>query len=435
MLEFLKNSQYKKFSKWIGLSVCVGLLSGLAASLFLYLLESATTLRLFHTGLIWLLPLAGFLVGWVYHIYGKDVAGGNNLVLQEIHNPNKVLPLKMAPLILGGTLLTHLFGGSAGREGTAVQMSASLADQLARPFGLSGQDRRALLVAGAGAGFGAAVGAPWAGVIFGMEVIHVGKLKLFAFVECLIASFVAFAVTKILGAPHSIFPSVSLPDFSFKLFGSVLFAGILFGLIARLFSHTTHFLEKIQKKFINYSPLKPLLGGLILLFLFWLEGSYRYAGLGIDVIQESLQGGGKPWDAFLKAGFTSVTLASGFKGGEFVPLVFVGSAFGSLLGSILDLSPAFLAALGFAAVFAGASNTPLACSLMAAEIFGWSFLPAALVACYLSFYVSGHSGIYVSQKYEGRKYAKITQTLSLIGELPRRFMNRNGDANDRKNGS
>lgn len=378
-------------------------MSGLAATVFLYLLDLATRFRLAHPSLLWALPLAGFAVGWLYHRHGQDVAGGNNLILQEIHDPKKVVPLRMAPLILVGTLITHLFGGSAGREGTAVQMSASLADQLAIPFGLSPQERRRLLVAGVGSGFGAAVGAPWAGVVFGMEVIQIGRRRPFALWESIVASFVAFGVARLLQAPHSLFPRVTVPPLSGTLFGSLLVAGLVFGLAAATFSRFTQGLEGLQKRFVAYPPLKPLIGGVLLVALFCFEGSHRYEGLGLEVIQEALRGGASAGDALKKAGFTGLTLASGFKGGEFVPLVFVGSTLGSALGQLLGVSPAFLAALGFGAVFAGASKTPLACSLMLAELFGWSFFPTALVTCYASFYVSGSRGIYSAQKPRGAR--------------------------------
>jgi H+/Cl- antiporter ClcA len=190
------NLQRKAF--WILLSAASGLLAGLAATAFLYLLDIATRARQENPAWIWLLPPAGILTGWIYHRYGAGAAAGHNLILDEIHDPRQTVPARMAPLVLGGTLLTHLCGGSAGREGTAVQMGASLADQLAHHFRASREERRMLLVAGAGAGFGAAIGTPLAGVIFGMEVIHVGRLRILGWVGCLVASAAALAVTHLL---------------------------------------------------------------------------------------------------------------------------------------------------------------------------------------------------------------------------------------------
>jgi H+/Cl- antiporter ClcA len=239
------KKSFKQYLRWIIFSHLSGILSGAAAAIFLISLEWATNLRINHPEIIWGLPLAGLAIGLLYHYLGKDVAAGNNLILDEIHDPKKVVPPHMAPFILAGTLVTHLFGGSAGREGTAVQMGASLSDQLSRFFRIEPQERRILLAAGAGAGFGAAIGAPWAGVIFGMEVINVGRLRLFALLECFIASFTGFYLAVALGAPHTRYPSVALPDLGVKTLALVAVAGAIFGLSARFFTACTHLVEKL----------------------------------------------------------------------------------------------------------------------------------------------------------------------------------------------
>jgi len=291
-------------------------------------------------------------------------------------------------------------------------MGATLSDQLTRFFNIEKEERKILLVAGAGAGFGAAIGAPWAGVIFGMEVICVGRLRLFAWVECLIASFVAYYTSILLHAPHSHYPLVEIPAFSFLTIINVILAGILFGLTANVFSRFTHFIERLQKKWVHYPPLKPFLGGLLLILLYRVIGTYKFAGLGIDVIQKSLQSTSSFSDPLLKGFFTALTVGTGFKGGEFIPLVFIGTTLGSALSTILPLSFGFLGALGFASVFGGAANTPLACSIMAAEIFGWHIFPFAFVSCYASFYFSGHHGVYPAQKYHAKKHDRLSRILN-----------------------
>ena len=173
----------KRYCRWTFFSILSGLLAGLAATVFLYFLDWATETRDLNPIIIWALPVAGFVIGWVYLKWGQKAGKGHNLILDEINDPKEVLPLRMAPLVLGGTLLTHLFGGSAGREGTAVQMGATLSDQLSRFFKIENIERKILLVTGAGAGFGAAIGTPWAGVIFGMEVVQVGQLQIIAIIE------------------------------------------------------------------------------------------------------------------------------------------------------------------------------------------------------------------------------------------------------------
>lgn len=389
--------KFKKYLKRIILSILVGLLAGFAAAIFLSFLDLVTRYRNYNPELIWLLPFGGFLVGLIYFRYGGRAAGGNNLILEEIHDPKSRLPLRMAPLVLLGTLVTHLLGGSAGREGTAVQMSASLADQLSRFFKVDSEERKILLVAGTGAGFGAAIGAPWAGAIFGLEVIHHGRLRLFAWFECLVASFVGYYTSIFLAAPHSVYPEITITSYDLRTFFFVALAGICFGLAARLFVLLTHLIEHQQAKWINSLPLRPLVGGIIIVILFYLEGTYRFAGLGIPEIQKSILEASSFDLPLLKAVFTALTVGSGFKGGEFIPLVFIGATLGSALSLFLPISFSLLAGLGFAAVFAGAANTPIACAIMAAEIFGPMILPYALLACFVAYLCSGQRGIYKSQ--------------------------------------
>lgn len=406
------------------LSVLVGLLAGLAATVFLILLQWATVTREHHPALIWFLPLAGLGIGLVYYFFGRDVASGNNLILDEIHDPQKLIPLRMTPMILVGTVVTHLFGGSAGREGTAVQMAASLADQVSSVFRVGPDERRILLVAGAGAGFGAAIGAPWAGMIFGMEVIHIGRLRLFAWFECLIASFVGYYVTVLMQAPHTVYAQIQNPAYDAKTLFTVIFFGCVCGVVAFSFIQFTHLIERLFQRMIIWSPLRPMIAGLVLVFLYHVEQTYQYVGLGIPVIQEALA---RPVDflvPLLKGFFTSLTVGSGFKGGEFIPLVFIGTTLGSALSVLFKISTPLLAALGFSAVFAGASNTPIACTIMAMEIFGLEIGPYALLACFGSYYFSGHKSIYKSQKIITKKHEGFISVVSWFGELPKRFINK-----------
>lgn len=395
----------------IFLSTTIGLLAGSAAALFLLALDWATRTRQAYPVIIWALPCAGLLIGLVYHYYGREAGRGHNLILDEIHDPKMTLPVRMAPLVLGATVLTHLFGGSSGREGTAVQMGASLSDQLSRVFKIEMTERKILLVAGAGAGFGAAIGTPWAGAIFGMEVIHIGEFKLFAWVECLIASFVGYGASVLLHAPHSQFPSVTVDGFQFQTLLWVTLAGVLFGFTARFFSRLTHGIETLNAKYITYPPLRPFIAGLVLVILYFIEGTYRYAGLGIPIINEAFSSQESVAtllkDPFLKMVFTSITVGSGFKGGEFVPLVFIGATLGSALSVVLPVSVKIITAVGFAAVFAGAANAPLACSLMAIELFGISIAPYAVAGCFVSYYFSGHKGIYKSQIVHSLKHERF----------------------------
>jgi H+/Cl- antiporter ClcA len=396
------NNAIKRYFRWPFFSVLIGILAGSSSSIFLILLNWATDTRDFHPVLIYGLPLAGFIVGWIYYRYGREANRGHNLIIDEIHDPKKIIPFRMAPLVLFGTLMTHLFGGSAGREGTAVQMGASLADQLTRFFKIEIEERKILLAAGAGAGFGSAIGAPWAGVIFGMEVIYVGKLKPFALFECLVASFAGYGMTYLLRAPHTHYPEIQIPSYNLTAFGIVILCAIAFGLSARIFILMTHAVEKIQAK-ISYPPIRPLLGGILLVILFMFDGTFRYVGLGIPYIQQALSEATSFLDPLWKAVFTAITIGSEFKGGEFIPLVFIGTTLGSAMGAFFPAFFQLLAGLGFAAVFGAASNTPLACSIMAIEIFGPRIAPFAVISCFMSYFLSGPKGIYKTQRTSSKK--------------------------------
>ncbi len=384
--------------RWVFLSVMIGLFAGLSAACFLFLLDGVTDFRVSHPELIWGLPLGGLISGFIYWRYGKQASGGNALIIDAVHDPKKVVPLRMAPLILISTVLTHLFGGSAGREGAAVQMSASLSVQLSRWFDIRPEEKRILLMAGMGAGFGATVGAPWAGFVFGLEVIRLPQRRLFAALECWVASFVGYGVTRVIHVPHPHLPKLIIPQFlPWTVFGVIL-AGVAFGFLARVFVFLSHGLQTRLRAFPIFPPLIPAVLGAVLAALYFLTDSLKYGGLGLSVIEQALSSRTPVFDPFYKLGFTVLTVGGGFKGGEYVPLVFMGSTLGNALGQWLALSPPFFAALGYVAVFGGASKTPFACACLGMELFGFWLGPYALLACWISYKIAGDHGIYHSPR-------------------------------------
>lgn len=391
-----------KYLRWILLSTLVGVLAGIAAGIFLYSLNWVTNLRIQNPALIWFLPIGGFFTGWLFHKYGKNITRGHNLILDEIHSPKNVIPFRMAPFILLGTLITHIFGGSAGREGTAVQMGASLADQVSHFLNVTPKERKNLLVAGISAGFSAAIGAPIAGFIFGIEVLQIGKIKFQAVIESFIASYIAYFTSVLLLTPHSVFPKVNVDNFNLKYIFSAVVLGVVFGLAIRIFLYSTHFIEKLFNK-MSLPSTRLFTSGVILSLLFFIEGSDRFTGLGINFIQQSFQQASLLSVPLFKIFFTSLTVGSGFKGGEFIPLVYIGSTLGSYFSTILPIALSLSTALGFVAVFGGAANTPLACSILAVEIFGPHVIVYAFIACYISYYLSGNKGIYKSQRVVNEK--------------------------------
>jgi H+/Cl- antiporter ClcA len=377
----------------------------LGSAALLASLEWATDWRESHLWIIALLPFGGFLSGWLYHHYGKSVEGGNNLLLEEIHNSKKIIPWRMAPMVLFGTTLTHLFGGSAGREGTALQIAASLADQLTKILKFQSSDRRILLMAGLSGGFASVFGTPLAGAIFGLEVLAVGKINHNALFPCLIAAIVGDRTTLSLGLHHTAYrhglaiPAINLIDLI-----SAIFAGIVFGIAAMIFAKLTHKISSFFKSKVAYPPLRPAIGGVLVALIVWAIGSTKYIGLGIPTIVNAFENHLPPWDFAAKIGLTALTLGAGFKGGEVTPLFFIGATLGNALSLILPLSTPLLAGMGFVAVFGGAANTPIASTLMGIELFGVEFGVFIAIACVMSYFSSGHASIYSSQRIGSGKY-------------------------------
>lgn len=390
---------FRSFFKWIWLGGVVGILSGSASAIFLIALEFVTDTRLEHPWLLYFLPLGGALVSYLYWKVGNNSSKGNNLILEQIHNGNEAIPLRMAPLVLFGTLITHLFGGSAGREGTAVQMGGSLAERFGLWIKAGAADRKILLMCGISGGFGSVFGTPLAGTLFGLEVIAIGLIQYEALIPCFTASFVGHLVTtKLWGVSHVQYPHMIAPALSFSVLLKVTAASLLFALASICFSELTHALKKLFTRWFHHPALKSAVGGLIVIGLVFVIGSREYLGLSIPLISDALSQDVPDFAFLWKLIFTSVTLGAGFQGGEVTPLFAIGATLGHTLADVFHLYGPFLAALGFIAVFCGATHTPIACFLMGIELFGSSGAVYMFIACLISYLFSGYSGIYPSQR-------------------------------------
>ncbi|WP_349956089.1 voltage-gated chloride channel family protein [Rhizobium sp. ZPR3] len=437
--------QFRSLFKWIALVVPMAAVVGSLCALFLWGLDRATETRFDHPWLIFLMPVAGFLMVLVYQHFGRGSEGGNNLIVDQIHEPGGGVPLRMAPFILVSTVLTHLVGGSAGREGTAVQLGGSIASAFAKVFRLSHAEVRILLMAGIAAGFGAVFGTPIAGAVFALEVLTIGRMQYEALIPSLAAAIAADWTCHAWGIEHiqyKIGYLAGTPASTFHLDALLLIkvgiAGVIFGLMARSFSEVSHAASAAFKWFCAYAPLRPVIASTILIGLVYLLGTREYLGLGVwspNPGDATILGFFDPahvdyWSWFWKAAFTIVTLSAGFKGGEVTPLFFIGAALGNALAAILGAPADLFAGLGFVAVFAGATNTPLACMIMGIELFGATHTVYLAVACFLAYICSGHTSIYLSQRLG---IAKSAASGDIPADMPLRHIRERGVETRREN--
>ncbi|HTH83076.1 MAG TPA: voltage-gated chloride channel family protein [Mucilaginibacter sp.] len=405
----------KHLIRWTTITVPVAVAIGSMVALFLWLLNWAIHFRFAHPQLLYLLPIVGIGIYFTYKYWGGSSAKGNNLIMDEIHTPGGGVPKRMAPLVLAATVVTHLFGGSAGREGTAVQIGGSLAQLFGKWFNLNPADTKVILTAGIAAGFGAVFGTPLTGAIFAMEVLTLGRIQYTALIPCLVAGIVGDITVSLWHIHHTAYhidvistiPNLFGGYFPFDvlLLAKVIIASIGFGLASLLFAETVHGVKNVFDKYIGIKWLIPALGGLIIIGLTFINGKPDYLSLGVDAehvgavtIPSAFHAGGADtWSWLWKTIYTTITLGTGFKGGEVTPLFYIGATLGNTLSALLNAPVSLFAALGFIAVFSGATNTPLACTIMGVELFGGEYALFFAVACFTAYFFSGNSGIYTSQ--------------------------------------
>jgi H+/Cl- antiporter ClcA len=406
--------------RWLVLGSLVGLSCGGASALFLWLLARATSFRELHEYWVYALPLAGLVIGAIYERFGQSIKAGNNLIIDTIHDDGPEVPLRMAPMVLLGTVLTHLFGGSAGREGTAVQMGASLADALAQRLKLDRRLRRQLLAAGAAGGFGSVFGTPLAGALFGLEFIVLGRIEYEALVPALVASVVGDLTTRSLGITHTLYPAALAVPLTPLLAAKWLLFAAAIAIVTVSFIELLHWLKRRGEGWVPRLPLRMFLGGIAVVAAWQLVGTSDYLGLGVPTIVRAFSDPSLPPAAFaLKLLFTVITLGAGFLGGEVTPLFFVGAALGNLLSRLLDIPLELGAGVGMAAVFAAASNTPLALSIMAMELLGAPIFPHVAIVCVLAYVLTGQRSIYSAQRLRSSKSGMPVAETRALRDLDR----------------
>ena len=387
----------KNILKLILISILIGGISGFFIGIFLIFLEKAVDINLKHKFLVFILPLSGMLMTFLYSKYGGNSQKGNNLIIENINGSKEEIKFIMAPLVFLGTVLTHLFGGSVGREGTGVQIGGTIGNALSKILKCSTYEKKILLISGVAAGFSSVFGTPLTGTIFALEISNIGSLNYNSMIPAITSAIVGNSVVKILGVKHSHYkiPPVESVDLTNIL--KVIILAICFGLASRLFVYMTHWFKEKLIKYCKNQYLKIFVGGSLMVLATLILGNNLYNNLSLGLLSSAFDGN-VPYLAFIiKLMLTTLCLGAGYQGGEVTPLFVIGATLGATLSNILGLPFAFSAALGLVGVFSGATNAPIACFMMYLELFGSNNIIFAMLVCMIAVFISGHKGIYTSQ--------------------------------------
>ncbi len=410
-------TRHKNLLTLLSLTLAIGIVMGGVSTVFLTLLELVTSTREHHLVFIAFLPAVGILTSVVYHRFGKNSQRGNNLIIDSVHKQVQV-PFRTAIFTFVFTILTHLTGGSVGREGTAVQIGGTLANKIGQFFKLNEKLKPVFIMSGISAGFGSVFGTPLSGAFFGMEMCFIGKLSYEALLPCFIASFTANYVTHLFGISHTAYVIQAIPATSIYNIAIIIAASCIYGFTGRLFAISVHKLKGLYSRMIKHHVLRAFAGSLVVLAVMFLFDAVKYDGLSTWMISAGFDGEVRIFDPVLKFIMTVLSLGAGFQGGEVTPLFDIGASLGGFIGQIAHVEPSLLAALGFIAVFGCAANTPLTTIMLGIELFGVGAMPYYIAAALISYYVSGHNGIYGSQLINANKYhgpEHIGQTLEESG--------------------
>lgn len=390
------------FLRWLILAIITGFVVGGVGILFVKGLGLANTFRNAHTKIIFALPLAGLLIVFLYKISNYENDKGTNLVISTLQAKSQI-PFRMAPLIFVSTILTHLFGGSAGREGAALQLGGSIGNQLGRWFHLKEEDTRMLVMCGMSAAFASIFGTPLAAVIFAMEVGSIGVMHYGAFVPCMFSALVASTFAQEMGCHAEAFTITESVDFALVPALLIVLLGILCACISMIFCKALHESGHLFRKYFPNAYLRVVVGSGIIIVLTLILHTTAYSGAGVNLIEEAFLGE-SPRMAFLwKMVFTAVTLGVGFKGGEIVPSFCIGATFGCLFGSLVGLSPSLCAAVGMVSVFCGVTNSPITSLVIGFEMFGFDSMRYLLIGVAISYMLSGYTGLYSEQTITSSK--------------------------------
>ncbi len=391
------------FFKWSGIAIITGLVVGGLSTLFAYFMNIVTSYRESNDFIILFLPLAGVVTVFLYNLFKYKNDKGTNLVLSTIHAQSNI-PFRMAPLIFIATILTHMFGGSAGREGAALQFGGSLGNQLGRWLHLDDADTRVVIMCGMSAAFSALFGTPMAAALFSMEVVSVGVMYYAALVPCVFSSLIATHIAQFVGIKETNFAVVDFPELTILNSVETVALALLCAVLSIVFIILLHKTGDIFRKYLPNPYVRISLSAIVIVGLTFLIGTRDYNGAGMAVIERAVEGQAVPYAFLLKMIFTVLTIEAGFRGGEIVPSFFIGATFGCTFGQLIGFSPSVCAAVGLIAVFCGVTNCPITSMLISFELFGAGGIPYFMLAVAVSYFMSGYYGLYHDQKIVYSKY-------------------------------
>jgi len=390
-------------AKWVVFGSLTGALVGFFSSAFYFVLSFVNIVREQNDWIIYLLPVGGLAIVALYKILHNEKDGGTNLVISAIHSGNRI-PLRMTPSIFFSTAITHLFGGSAGREGAALQIGGSIGNALGTVFKFDEKDKHVVIMCGMSAAFSTLFGTPMAAAIFPMEVVSVGVMYYMALVPCVVSSLTAHGVAVLLGVAGESFHVTGIPTLSLLPVLQIVLVAVICAFVSIGFCGVLHRIEELYKKYLKNPYIRIFVGGCAVVLLTVLVGNHDYNGAGMHTIELAVEGHVVPEAFFLKMIFTALTIGAGYKGGEIVPTFYVGATLGCLLGQLLGFSPSLCAAIGMVSLFCGVTNCPISTLLISFELFGFEGMPYYLLAVAFSYMLSGYSGLYHSQKIMYSKY-------------------------------
>ena len=402
MEEIIQKLKYIKsylitFIKWVAIAVATGTCGGTVGSFFHKSVEYVTEIRIANEWIIFALPFGGLIIVYLYKLFKLDSNIGTNLIIDSIRTDGKV-PIAMAPLIFVSTVITHLFGGSAGREGAALQLGGSIGSQIGNMLKLDEKDMHAITLCGMSGVFAALFGTPLTATFFAMEVISVGIIYYSSFIPCIVSSIVAYKISLLFGLEPVYFNLKIIPAISASSVIKVTVLGALCAIVSIVFCESLHKTSRFVKKYIKNEYLRIALGGLVIVILTMMLRNTDYNGTGMNIISKAINGEAKYEAFFLKIIFTAITISVGYKGGEIVPTFFIGSTFGCVAAKFLGIDPGFGAAIGLIALFCGVVNTLISSIILSIELFGADGVILFSIACGVSYMLSGYYSLYSSQK-------------------------------------